>query len=71
MLNLIFSEHLIMFAPEVLKGSYDQKWDIWNIGAITYLLLCDKPQFNVSTYKEIFNSILNSDVKFYNTFLII
>ena len=51
-------------APEVLKGSYDQKCDIWSIGAMTYLLLCGKPPFNGSTDKEIFNSILNSDVKF-------
>ena len=51
-------------APEVLKGNYDQKCDIWSIGAMTYLLLCGKPPFNGSTDKEIFNSILNSDVKF-------
>ena len=51
-------------APEVLKGSYDQKCDIWSIGAMTYLLLSGKPPFNGSTDKEIFNSILNSDVKF-------
>ena len=51
-------------APEVLKGSYDQKCDIRSIGAMTYLLLCGKPPFNGSTDKEIFNSILNSDVKF-------
>ena len=31
---------------------------------MTYLLLCGKPPFNGSTDKEIFNSILNSDVKF-------
>ena len=54
-------------APEVLKGSYDQKCDIWSIGAMTYLLLCGKPPFNGSTDKEIFNSILNSDVKFDTT----
>ena len=53
-------------APEVLKGSYDQKCDIWSIGAMTYLLLCGKPPFNGSTDKEIFNSILNSEVKFDN-----
>ena len=51
-------------APEVLKGSYDQKCDIWSIGAMTYLLLCGKPPFNGTTDQEIFNKILNSEVKF-------
>ena len=26
-------------APEILKGRYDEKCDIWAIGVITYLLL--------------------------------
>ena len=51
-------------APEVLKGSYDQKCDIWSIGAMTYLLLCGRPPFNGSTDKEIFDNILCSEVKF-------
>ena len=51
-------------APEVLKGSYDQKCDIWSIGAMTYLLLCGKPPFNGNTDKEIFDNILLSDVTF-------
>ena len=51
-------------APEVLKGNYDQKCDIWSIGAMTYLLLCGKPPFNGNTDQEIFDKILNSEVKF-------
>ena len=51
-------------APEVLKGNYDQKCDIWSIGAMTYLLLCGKPPFNGNSDQEIFNKILNTEVKF-------
>ena len=53
-------------APEVLKGNYDQKCDIWSIGAMTYLLLCGKPPFNGGSDQEIFNNILNTEVKFEN-----
>jgi calcium-dependent protein kinase len=51
-------------APEVLKGNYDEKCDIWSIGAMTYLLLCGLPPFNGTSDKEIFDNILNSNVKF-------
>ena len=51
-------------APEVLKGNYDQKCDIWSIGAMTYLLLCGKPPFNGNSDQEIFDKILYSEVKF-------
>eukprot|EP00934_Nitzschia_sp_Nitz4_P008766 Nitzschia sp. Nitz4//scaffold154_size52827//22184//25178//NITZ4_006776-RA/size52827-snap-gene-0.3-mRNA-1//1//CDS//3329537308//8756//frame0 len=32
-------------APEVIKGSYDERCDIWAIGVITYLLLSGDPPF--------------------------
>ena len=55
----------------MLKGSYDQKCDIRSIGEMTYLLLCSKPPFNGSNDKDIFNNILNFDVKFDNSFVLI
>ena len=51
-------------APEVLKGEYDEKCDIWSIGAVTYLLLCGDPPFTGNSNNEIFKKIVNDKVKF-------
>ncbi len=32
-------------APEIIKGEYDEKVDIWALGVITYLLLCGETPF--------------------------
>jgi len=32
-------------APEIIKGSYDEKCDVWALGVITYLLLCGETPF--------------------------
>ena len=51
-------------APEVLKGNYNEKCDVWSIGAMTYLLLCGQYPFNGNSDKEIFDNILNSNINF-------
>ena len=32
-------------SPEIIKGNYDEKCDIWALGVITFLLLCGETPF--------------------------
>ena len=49
-------------APEVLRGEYDEKCDLWSIGALCYIMLSGQPPFKGSSNNEIFNKILRDDV---------
>jgi len=51
-------------APEVLKGDYDEKCDLWSIGAITYIMLSGEPPFSGKSNNEIFKKIMNEDISF-------
>ena len=53
-------------APEVLKGEYNEKCDIWSIGAITYYLLTGSEPFKGETSNSIFAKILFTEPN-YNT----
>lgn len=44
-------------APEVLKGNYDFKCDIWSCGVILYIMLCGYPPFQGNTEGAILSRI--------------
>jgi calcium-dependent protein kinase len=51
-------------APDVLKGRYNEKCDVWSMGVIMYILLCGYPPFPGKSNEEIFQKIINSPVNF-------
>lgn len=45
-------------SPEVLMSSYDHRIDIWNVGIVTYIILCGNKPFDFETPELIRSAIL-------------
>lgn len=51
-------------SPEVLKGDYDEKCDIWSAGVILYFVLSGDPPFTGANDAEIYNKIEKMEYSF-------
>jgi calcium-dependent protein kinase len=48
---------LFYVAPEIIKGSYDQRVDVWSLGVIMHVLLAGFPPFIDQDDKKTHNLI--------------
>lgn len=56
--KMIGTVHIILLqcyyiAPEVIKGDYSEKCDIWSLGVILYILVSAAPPFDGKSDKDI------------------
>jgi len=53
-------------APEVIKGEYNEKCDVWSCGVILYILLCGYPPFNGDDDQTIMDKIAIGEYDFHS-----
>ena len=58
-------------SPEVLRGTYDQRCDIWSLGVILYILVSAAPPFDGEDDREIMDSVRKGQYTFDSTYLLI
>ena len=51
-------------SPEVLKGNYDERTDLWSIGVVTYFLLSGKFPFMAPDEDQLDEKITTCDYSF-------
>ena len=55
---------LYFFSPEVIKGNYTEKCDVWSLGVILYILLCGYPPFVGANENEVIKNICSNKLEF-------
>jgi len=59
-----FIGSLNYIAPEVIRGKYDYRCDIWSFGVVMYMLLTGRAPFTGQSDSEVISKILNGEPNF-------